>query len=126
MDGGQQTPWGCQLASTVPSEAGPIESLLVFLVMMESPGTGGERWVMLLVLPEMMPHIPNNFSLYLDAQMDVPKTTQLVNFNASLFYCDVRSLLSVFASLRSSLPGVPSDILPSLSILREDQRYLLD
>lgn len=38
--------WGYQWASAVTSEAEPIESLLVSLVMAESPGAGGERWVM--------------------------------------------------------------------------------
>lgn len=90
---------------------------------MESPGAGGEKWVFLpphLVLPEIMPLLPNSFSLCLNAQLDVPKTTQLVNFTASLFCCNIHSLLSVLTSLRSSLPSVPSDNLSSLSILQVD------
>lgn len=65
--------WEYQWASAVTSEAEPIESLLVSLVMAEFPGADGERWVMLpsdRVLPEMIPRRPNSFSFCLNVRMD--------------------------------------------------------
>lgn len=53
--------------------------------------------------------------------MWVPRNSQLVNFNVSQFCCNTHSLLSALALLRASVPGVPSDILPSLSTLQGER-----
>lgn len=58
--------WEYLLASSMTSEEEPVEALLVSLVLVESPGASGERWVMLssdLVLPEIIPCLPNSFQL---------------------------------------------------------------
>lgn len=115
-----------QLASTDPSEAEPIESLLVFLVMVESCGWRklGHAPSPYLVLPEVIPHLPNSFNLCLDVQMDGlgPKRKcrcpGTASWSTSMPVCFAATSISLCQSLlRSSLSGLPSYLLRSLSIL---------
>lgn len=61
------------MASVVTPEAKPVESLLIFLVIVDLVGQvekDGSCSHPHLVLPEMVPCLPNSFSLCLDVQMD--------------------------------------------------------
>lgn len=59
------------MASAVTPEAKPVESLLVFLVIVDLVGqVEKDESCSHLVLPEMVPCLPYSFSFCLDVQMN--------------------------------------------------------
>lgn len=111
-------------------EAEPVENSPVFLVMVESRGVGGERWVMFLPPPTTLfflkyPHLPNSVHSCLDVQMDGlslrgkvgTQDSQLVHFSVSVLLPHLFPLACPhLAQMLSAC--VPSAILPSLSALQ--------